>query len=261
MTDFFEIYLWSTQIDATASEIARWRRTLTSSEIARGERFHFDHDRKEFWGGRTFLRHVLGTHLDIPASEVQFAVGPNGKPELVTGAIQFNYARSRQFAVCAIANQRSVGVDVERMREIADMESLAATVMSDQEFNSWNQLAPSCKPSGFFSAWTYKEARGKASGVGISNGTRGLPIPERWDSNEIAHEIRDSNQRWLYSAWQPFHGTAAAVVLELNESEKVDSRYEDTEVSATHPRQRWLDQVRGTCRSSQLVVRRFRSQV
>ena len=53
---------------------------LTSSELARAERFRFELDRRRWTRARTILRSLLGTYLGLHPRAVEIAPGDHGKP-------------------------------------------------------------------------------------------------------------------------------------------------------------------------------------
>jgi len=64
---------------------------------------------------------------------------------------------------------REVGVDVERVRPLDDLETLAERVFSRRERETLQRLTGPQRLNGFFNAWTRKEAFIKALGEGLSH--------------------------------------------------------------------------------------------
>ena len=80
--------------------------------------------------------------------------------------IEFNIAHSGGDAIIALAEGVAIGVDIELLRPIADVESLARVVFSDAERR---QLELAADPVlAFLNGWTRKEAYVKALGVGLT---------------------------------------------------------------------------------------------
>jgi 4'-phosphopantetheinyl transferase len=79
--------------------------------------------------------------------------------------VDFNLAHSGGEAVIAVADGAAVGVDIELTKPIAEVESLARVVFSDDERR---ELELACDPvSAFLNGWTRKEAYVKALGLGL----------------------------------------------------------------------------------------------
>ena len=141
-------------------------------EKTRAERFHFEEDRKRFIVRRGILRTILGGYLGVDPDQVQFAYGKNEKPELAdsfaNGEIRFNLSHSGEVALYAFTRDREIGVDIEHIREISDMEQVSNRFFSLRENEVLHILSESKKREAFFNCWTRKEAYIKAIGDGLS---------------------------------------------------------------------------------------------
>jgi len=160
--------LWYVDLDVSADAVRCFREWLSSDELAKAERFHSDAHRARYIVGRAALRGVLAERLDCSPAAIRFSYGANGKPMLEGGRghIEFNLAHSGGDAVIALADGAAVGVDIELLRPIADVESLARLVFSDAERR---ELALAPDPvSAFLNGWTRKEAYVKALGLGLT---------------------------------------------------------------------------------------------
>ncbi len=113
--------------------------------------------------GAALARHMIWVIFQIPLSQQHIAYGSYGKPYLRDSPnAHFNISHSGQYVACAVANQ-PVGIDVQ---EITPYRSdVARRICNDIEFR---KIETSAKPAEEFTKlWTYKEAYGKWSGVGI----------------------------------------------------------------------------------------------
>ena len=71
--------------------------TLCASEVERASHFLSEELRNRFIAGRGCLRAVLGHYLGVPAANIRFTYGPNGKPSLVAKqGLNFNLAHSQK---------------------------------------------------------------------------------------------------------------------------------------------------------------------
>jgi len=80
--------------------------------------------------------------------------------------VKFNLAHSGGDAVIALTDGAVIGVDIELLRPIADVESLASLVFSDAERRELELVSDPV--SAFLNGWTRKEAYVKALGLGLS---------------------------------------------------------------------------------------------
>lgn len=152
-----------------SSEIPLNISLLSPDEKQRASRLLSDRKRRCYVRARTTLRHLLGRYLDRDPSQIQFQYGPEGKPSVVsTPQLEFNLSHSGELAVFSFSHGVPLGVDVERMRPLIDMEGLAMRFFSPEEVDELLSLPAAERQRGFFNCWTRKEAFVKALGVGFS---------------------------------------------------------------------------------------------
>ncbi len=160
--------VWFVDLDVSAEALNCFRHWLCDDELAKAERFRSDLIRARYIVGRAALRRVLADRLGCSPAAIRFTYGRNGKPMLEggRGQVEFNVAHSGGDAVIALAVGAAIGVDLELLRPIADLESLAHFVFTDVERREL-ELAPD-PVSAFLNGWTRKEAYVKALGLGLS---------------------------------------------------------------------------------------------
>ena len=167
-----EIHLWRAALDHPAIHVERVAAVLSVDERNRAERFYFDQDRRRFIVGRGLLRMILGRYMSVEPRRLEFCYGPHGKPALVetagTWSPRFNVSHSDGLALYAVTHRQELGVDVERIRPIADVGAIADRFFSAEENAVLHAVPPSRKIEAFFTCWTRKEAYIKATGDGLS---------------------------------------------------------------------------------------------
>jgi 4'-phosphopantetheinyl transferase len=157
-----------------AAENANFFRSLLSAdELNRAARFRFDKDRHTFVACRGMLRCCLSDLLQVSPQDVSFAYSEEGKPHLHATrsemAIEFNLSHTDGFAALAFAPGKRVGIDVEKLRDLADLLLIAEHHFSTDEFRRLESLPEVQRTLAFFRCWTRKEAYLKAVGCGISD--------------------------------------------------------------------------------------------
>jgi 4'-phosphopantetheinyl transferase len=119
------------------------------------------------------LRKILGSYLKAHPREIAFRYGKNGKPELLqphqSPTLHFNLAHSADLAVLAVASFGPVGVDIERVRPIGELDGIAAQFFSQDEKDGLAALPDEERQAAFYRLWTRKEAFLKATGEGIAD--------------------------------------------------------------------------------------------
>jgi 4'-phosphopantetheinyl transferase len=176
---------------------------LTEAEHARAKRFRFRADHERFIIRRGLLRVILRRYLPDATSEIQLRAGPNGKPELASPAgadsLQFNLSHSPQLALYAVARAVPVGVDIELVRPIDDLEDVASRFFTLSEATMLQAVSGSRKLEAFFNCWTRKEAILKAMGQGITDGVDGVEVTVA--PGETARALRVTSDAEPASAW------------------------------------------------------------
>lgn len=165
-----EVHIWTARLpSAPFQEIAT---TLSPEECARACRFHRTADRFRYVFAHAVLRDVLSRYLDCPPGDVRFATNPFGKPfldETNGGKVpEFNLSHAGELVLVGVCESRRVGVDVEEIRPMDDLSSIAESHYTPRECAFIFGQAPEARARAFFRCWTRKEAYVKALGKGLS---------------------------------------------------------------------------------------------
>ena len=143
---------------------------LDEGERGRARRFVRAMDRRRFVLAHAALRLFLARCLGIEPVRVLYENEDHGKPRLVSGLapLQFNLSHSGEMALVAVARDRSVGVDLEHVRDVRDLLRIADAHFSTVEREELRSLPQADRQAAFFRCWTRKEAVIKASGEGLA---------------------------------------------------------------------------------------------
>lgn len=167
-----EIHIWFGELDQAVPELYRFIHILSMDERMRAGRFHFQKNRIRFIVRHGMLRMILGRYLGVKASELRFYNEENGKPAITenfgNGTIQFNLSHSNGVALFAFTRDRKIGVDIEYIHDISDMEQIAERFFSINENKVLRSLPKLKKREAFYNGWVCKEAFVKALGCGLS---------------------------------------------------------------------------------------------
>jgi 4'-phosphopantetheinyl transferase len=181
---------------------------------------------------RGTLRILLSRYLGCAAREIRFCYGNRGKPSLAgTPRLQFNMSHSGAMALFAFTLDCAIGVDIEQIRPIQDMNDIAARFFAPDETASLMSLAASERERAFFRCWTRKEAFIKATGDGLSTPLDSFSVT--LDPGDAARFVRLPADAEALGAWSvhdlvvaPDYAAAAAYP---------DSARTITVVPLTHP--------------------------
>jgi 4'-phosphopantetheinyl transferase len=164
--------VWYADLDSPVWLDPRAEATLSADEQVKASRFCADLDRRRCRASRILLRRLLGSYLGVDPRRLRIASNAFGKPLLVglaaASRIRFNVSHADRLAVVAVAWERDVGIDVERIRRIDEGREIAHRFFSPGEAAHVCGSAPGDQDVEFLRCWTRKEAYVKARGIGLS---------------------------------------------------------------------------------------------
>jgi 4'-phosphopantetheinyl transferase len=198
-----QVHVWVASLDSAAAESPRRVAVTTDAERERAARFHRREDAERYLLAHGALRLVLADYLACDPMTLRFGARENGKPFVENVQLEFNLSHSNSLALIAVTRARRVGVDVELLRPIADLETVVARVCAPDELAMFAGLPRAQHERAFLALWTRKEALAKATGEGIGGVFR--------DASEPAPEAHGT---WTVTELDDLPGYAAAVAAE-----------------------------------------------
>jgi len=215
-----DVHVWAAHLDPPTEELVRFAASLSRDEQERAARFRFERHRIRFIAARGVLRSILATHLDCAPHELQFEYGRNGKPVLATPfadiGLSFNLAHSEDLALIAVTRAKSIGVDVEQIRPVTDVDELVTRFFSPCESALFQTLPTTQKDAAFFNLWTRKEAWLKATGEGIAHSLNRVEVtflPDEPARLVALPENSGPSEAWVIRELLPARGFVGAVAL------------------------------------------------
>lgn len=164
---------------------------LDERERTRHARFRQEADRNRYAVAHALARAVCARESGCAPDDVLFELHcpscagrprqdrePHGKPR-PTGAargLEISISHAGDRVVLAITRGTRIGVDVEGISAVRDIEGLAAYALTAAERGTLESLAPGERTPGFFGYWSRKEALLKASGEGLSAGLTSVSV-------------------------------------------------------------------------------------
>jgi 4'-phosphopantetheinyl transferase len=216
-----EVYLWFGSYNDMHVDFQRMHRLLSETERIRSEKYHFQNDRHRFILRRGMLRTMIGHYLSADPKEIRFGTNQYGKPFIENqdheGSLEFNQSYSEEMVVYTFSHNRRVGIDIEYMKPIKDMNAIVESNFSPHEKAEFNALPANQRLEAFYRCWTEKEAFLKALGDGLSRRLDqfdvsmmpGAPAALKrtvWDQEEAG--------RWSLASIHFVSGYAAALAVE-----------------------------------------------
>lgn len=157
-------------------------------------------------GARRRVQSASARQLLRYAAEQTF--GPGCKIESIPAT---SISHSGNVVLCGLAREGRLGVDVERIRPRKDWEGLAGAVLHRVERQELAALSENLRWAGFYRAWTFKEALGKALGIGLALPFHRILISQEGLLEEGSGIAGLSGAHWQFRALDAGPGFAAAV--------------------------------------------------
>jgi len=222
-----DVHVWRASLIQPASRVEQLRLTLSADEQARADRFYFEQHKNRFIVARGILRIILSRYLDISPRQVQFSYGAHGKPALAAtlgkGLLEFNLSHSQDIALYAVTRSlaaasasRLLGIDVEHIRPMPDLEKIAERFFAARENAALQALPVSLRQQAFFNCWTRKEAYLKACGYGLAGELNKIEVSLTPGEPALLLSIAGETEaasRWCLTDLTPASGASAALVV------------------------------------------------
>jgi 4'-phosphopantetheinyl transferase len=216
-----EIHIWRASLNLSPQEIEQLEQTLSEDERSRANRFRFPHLKDRFIAARGNLRKILSFYLQIESDLIKFEYSSRGKPQLAVNlnqvGLQFNLSHSQDLALYGFSLHQKIGIDLEHLRSISDVEKLAQRFFSAQEYKLINESDRNLKQQIFLQFWTAKEAYLKATGEGLVDSLSEIKFlikPDQTISLQSIHGNIQAGQNWLVDNFIPAPDYVATVAVE-----------------------------------------------
>jgi 4'-phosphopantetheinyl transferase len=193
---------------------------LSAAERRRANQLYFERDRRWFVRRRFALRVILADYLDLRPSEVSLGAGPTGKPFVTTDRadLRFSCSHSSGLTLFAIGVGADVGVDVERVRSLPELDDLARLQFAEDEWRELGRMPESPRQRQFFRLWTAKEAVLKATGDGLSRRLDSVRLYSAHGVDSRSARIEgDGSRHWSTTWFSPAPDYVACVATEISQ--------------------------------------------
>lgn len=167
-----EVHIWAVDLDRWTLPCHKAIQMLPEFERQKAERFRFEIHQTRYIKSHYLLRTLLGMYHGIDFYDQEFHINRHGKPSLKNAhaedSIYFNMSNSENTCICAFRQQGDIGIDIERIYDLPDMDRIVERFFSSDEKEILRSLSGQNRKQTFFRYWTRKEALLKAMGVGLS---------------------------------------------------------------------------------------------
>lgn len=177
MTDTIDV--WRIRPLRRAGDVASLRAIVPADELARVEKQGDDVKLRAWITSRAAMRLLLSHYTHIPATDLRFVAGQNGKPFLHSSqnekGITFNFSDSGEMALLAVGRSREVGVDVEKVRKVERAREIALRRLSPEVAAQLEHMSGETRSRVFLQTWARHEALIKAR-AGTIWGPQGVQL-------------------------------------------------------------------------------------
>lgn len=223
-----EVHLWCIHCASVDAFEISTAKPLSDKEVIRARRFKNIQHGKWWALVHTAVREILSKYTPQSAMEIEFDLGQYGKPvfkNLSVRPLHFSLSHSGENALLAITCFSPLGVDIEKMSNIPDMDSMVRRFFSRKEQDDFWQLHQTKRIQGFYDIWTRKEALIKANGLGLTAPLEAFDVPVNRFSNWATPVLRAPLQQsgsYLLMHLDPALGYTGALCLNFPDKDTFD---------------------------------------
>jgi 4'-phosphopantetheinyl transferase len=213
-----EIHVWTARLVDEHRATADLLPILSREERAQAAQFSFERDRVRFIQAHGVVRQILSNYSDADAATLTFARNRHGKPCLIPRVtdqnLQFSVSRSSDCCMLAVRLDHSVGIDVEKVRDLPQAIDIVQGYFTPAESKALSALRGTARRDAFFALWAHKEAVVKGLGISLAahlgriefdlDPAGGLRLVA-WDGDQSVA------QKWSIRRIDPAPGYVAAV--------------------------------------------------
>jgi 4'-phosphopantetheinyl transferase len=155
---------------ASLESASDWKSWLTADEVRRAEGMANPLLSARFVVSRGLRRKVLAGVLGCEPGDVLIVADAGAKPRLHDGhGWDFNLSHAGDY-VALVTGRGEVGVDLEKMRPVREMDAVVERYFHPDEDATWRALRPHEQERAFFLLWSAREAAMKCAGTGLAGG-------------------------------------------------------------------------------------------
>ncbi len=162
-----ELHVWNVSFNNSTSRLLEYRNILSEKELTKVLLFEFNQARNSYIVSQGTLRMLLSGYLGIPPKLVKIGKRRKGKPYSIDNpGLYFNMSNSGKKAVIAFSRDTELGIDIEQIRSLPDLDEMITRNFTSREIRFINGK-PEERTTRFFRFWTIKESYLKAIGEGM----------------------------------------------------------------------------------------------
>ena len=194
------IHIWHTSLSLWKNKVEELKAVLSDEESLRMEQLVFQNRAEDYIVSRGVLRIILAQYLGLTPEDVHLKTHPNGKPYLPGSKLQFNLSHSDGLFLYGLALGTPLGVDLQCVYPIANINTIIKNYFSPEEQNLLNSVNENLLQDLFFAIWTAKEAYLKGTGEGFQHPPNSFTICHK-SNGLLKFQLRDNLNSTLENLW------------------------------------------------------------
>ena len=191
-----QVHVWRVSTVDFSHRTQEFEHLLSETEKKRASQFKYEESKENFIICRAALRFLLSRYLKETPASIGFFQNQDGKPAITDTYhqhnLEFNISHSNEICLIAFSQNLELGIDVEEIRPIGELEDMAKSFLSKRELAAFNSCTPEKKPIKFFDLWSAKEALLKAIGCGLMIQPNQIEIEEILEKKKFSVQYRSN---------------------------------------------------------------------
>ncbi len=162
-----------------SERLESWRSWLRHVELQQVSKYRKKVDQELFIARRGLAREIIAQMLMVRPSSIGFSVESLGKLDWASDDLnrqqsnsirKLDFSISRSTGIVAMAGCESarIGVDIETIAALPELEMLATQNLHPDELHLWSAIPRKDRTIAYYQLWVVKEAFAKALGVGLT---------------------------------------------------------------------------------------------
>jgi 4'-phosphopantetheinyl transferase len=218
-----EVHVWSYLLDAENPDMDFFYNLLTEDEKTEINKIKIRKVRNQKVISKAIVKNILSKYLGVTINQIKFSYNKFGKPVLPADInlqdLNFNVSHSGELGIIALTKKYKIGVDVERIAELADIDDIIQMCFSKDEQRLFHGVKDPEKTTLFYRIWTGKEAFVKAIGKGFSFPLKNISFKLNHNKEIVISdiiEVPENLNDWQIYNFNPQENYSSAVVVNLN---------------------------------------------
>lgn len=233
-----EVHVWYYFLDLSDQGVDFFYNLLSEEEKKEINKIKVPVVRNRRVISKAIVKNIISMYLGLNIHKIKFSYNQFGKPVLSEDinfpGLNFNISHSGSLGMIALVKNNQIGIDLEQIIELADLDDIISLCFSKHEQHLFNSLSGLEKTKLFYKIWTGKEAFIKAIGKGFSfplqNITFTLNNNKEIRISEISG-LKENLHNWYVYNSNPRQDYTSAIVVNLNSFLAKEFEWNQTEIN------------------------------